>query len=125
MIGQKGSPDSRRRLSNQTSKPAPVRLALQPLDCLEILACIANENRGGLAIAGIVPASDVPAYGLIGKGSPFLGELVHEVDGICHTEGSGLRTEVLQKVAQMDVRHDCSIGDKFASLVATVETIRR
>jgi len=123
MTGHQGSPDSRRLLSNQTSKPAPPRPACSRSTSLAVLAGVADENRGRLGGSRHLRTSRAVSRWLAGKGVPFLCELVHELDGIGHAKRLGLRTEILQKVAQVDVRNNCSVGDKFARLVAAVETV--
>jgi hypothetical protein len=49
--------------------------------------------------------------------------LINELDRIGHAERVGLRTEIFQKVAQVDVRNNGSVGDKFVRLAAAVGAV--
>jgi len=98
---------------------------LQPLDSLAVLAGVANQNRGRLGGSRDCSSSRSGSRGLVWEGVPFLCELVHELDGIGHAKRLGLRAEIFQKVVRVDLRNDCSVGDKFARFVATIEASRR
>ena len=95
--------------------------ALQTFDRFHILARVADENSRRLV--GGEGSVDFSRGRFFRERLPLLRELIHELDRVRNSERLGLRAEVLQEIAQMDIRHHRAVRDEFARLVSAVKSV--